>query len=63
MNIFEPELSGIGSIAQHYNQHVDSMVFGEICDPSQVISEVVKRAQHACQEAANNVINGQVGSF
>ena len=63
MNIFEPELHGIGQVTEQYKQSVDNMVFGEVCDPSKVIQEVIRRADHARQENAEQDREGQAESF
>ena len=39
------------------------MMFGEVCDPSKIIQEVVKRAEHAVQDGKDQEKEGQVGSF
>ena len=63
MNIFEPELQGIGQVTEHYNQCVDKIVFRAECDPSDVIREVIKRAEHARTEEANKDENKLVDSY
>ena len=48
---------------EHYNQCVDKMVFRAECDPSDVITEVIKRAGHARAEEENKNENKHVDSY